>query len=184
MRTKEMELRIQNSLKDGDVSVGDTLEYVLPSDCSGNGYDIAVASRPDESGRYELGNGIVADVEAMVFAGRGGPPVAYRVHIYRPDSISPLSTDVLTEAQWKFIKQQLRKLGYAPHVSGLYLDKSLKGDNIRIDHTPWGFATNSGKFFPHVRTTRYWGSGHYQPAQTNVYVSEQFLKKEVPDGNS
>jgi hypothetical protein len=37
-------------------------------------------------------------------------------------------------------------------------------------HEPWGFATDSGKFFTHVRSTKWYGSGHYERAVTVVEI--------------
>jgi hypothetical protein len=43
------------------------------------------------------------------------------------------------------------------------------GEKIVLDHHCFGFLTDSGKFFPGVRTTRYPWGGAYRPSHTDVF---------------
>lgn len=53
------------------------------------------------------------------------------------------------------------------YCTKLIQDASIEHD-IEVKHTPYGFATHSGKFFPHVTTTKYPWSGCYSAAENIV----------------
>jgi hypothetical protein len=53
MKTKSMQKRLEELNAAGKIESGKSYD-LMPSDCSGNGYDIALTSRTDESSDYEI----------------------------------------------------------------------------------------------------------------------------------
>jgi len=81
MITATMQHKIERMLKAGSIAPGQQYR-ILPSDCEGNGYDIALKSRPDESGDY-LVDGVLMRVTCSVRVGSSnwheGTPAGYRL---------------------------------------------------------------------------------------------------------
>lgn len=81
MKTGTMEKRL-NELA-GKLEPG-KLYSIMPSDCSGNGYDIAMQSRPDESGNYMI-NGMLCRVTCRIRVGSRkwskGIPAGYTLSV-------------------------------------------------------------------------------------------------------
>lgn len=79
MITATMQHKIERMLKAGSIAPGQQYR-ILPSDCEGNGYDIALKSRPDESGDYMVA-GVLVRVSCDVRVGSHnwseGVPAAY-----------------------------------------------------------------------------------------------------------
>lgn len=67
-----------------------------------------------------------------------------------------------------------RKAGYSIATEIQYDENETEGKVKR--HEPWGFQTNSGKFFPYVRTTRYGWNGHYSSQVTIVVLPKKYLE--------
>ena len=75
---------------------------------------------------------------------------------------------MLNEKQIKKIANSIaRKAGYGK-ATEIHFSDIEKGKVMW--HNPWGFRTNSGKFFAHVRTTRYAWNGRYESAETAVLL--------------
>ena len=79
MKTEPMQKRLEDLFGAGKIETGKI--YTLPpSDCSGNGFDIAIKSRPDESGDYGVGGHlmrITCSIKAGSRSWRKGIPTAY-----------------------------------------------------------------------------------------------------------
>jgi hypothetical protein len=82
MKTKEMQARLEAQA--GNLQSG-TQYSIMPSDCRGDGYDIAMRSRPDESGDYTVADGRVVRVNCTCKVGSrnwsSGIPTGYTAEI-------------------------------------------------------------------------------------------------------
>jgi len=82
MTTASMQARLDSLISEIETGVKYDLQ---PSDCSGNGYDIAYKSRDDESGVYPLSDGRMAYVTCSVKVGskswRDGIPAMYTLEV-------------------------------------------------------------------------------------------------------
>ncbi len=180
MKTKAMEQRLLEGLTSGQIKVGGGYE-VMPSDCLGDGHDIAYMAREDESGRYDLGGGVVADCDILVRLGtklEQGSPLAYKVIVYRPGDRTQISIGIKGSHRRHLLNTMARRAGYG-ECSSVYIDTSIT--EPRIEHSPWGFATYSGKFFPGVRTTKWYGSGYYRHAETTIFLPPKIAAL-LPEG--
>jgi len=85
METKSMQEMLERLHAAGKIEAGKTYQ-IMPSDCRGDGYDIAMQSRPDEGGEYILANGLICDVSCSARCGSqkwdNGIPVSYRLHAH------------------------------------------------------------------------------------------------------
>ena len=83
MYTKQMHDRLSEMVLDGRMVRGKTY-IALPSDTRGDGYDIGEKFRPDESGRYTIGD-MECEVSACLWTRLGGTtrgvPLQYRVEV-------------------------------------------------------------------------------------------------------
>ncbi|SLM15281.1 hypothetical protein SPIROBIBN47_410015 [uncultured spirochete] len=173
MKTEQMAENLRQLYVAGKIEIGKTY-HVLPSDCSGNGMDIALKNRLDESADYDLGNGVVAKCRCSVQVGStrwgDGIPTLYSIEVYCPDNQSKIDLSKLSNESLRKLNALARKAGYKSCTEAYY-DKI---DEPVIKHEPWGFETKSGKFFPGIRTTKWWKSGNYRPAKTIIYLPESF----------
>ena len=140
----------------------------LPSDCRGDGYDIALTARPDESAVYTLKDDTVATITCTAKVGStrwdDGIPAMYTLTFSRPQDRRRLT---INDSNRRMLNVIARRNGYH-HCTDAWIDPSC--DHVRIEYTPYGFLTNSGRFFPGVKTTRYPWGGHYSPAITIIYL--------------
>lgn len=174
MKTESMQKMLAEGLRTGKLACGKSY-HVLPTDCKGDGYDIAIKARSDESGEYDLGDGVIAKCECAVKVGSAqwsnGIPALYDVEIYRPSDRIVLDLGKLTPAQRRQLNAIARKFGYG-RCDSVVID--ALATEVSVKHEVWGFRTFSGKFFPHVRTTRWFGSGFYSPANTTVFLPKNY----------
>jgi len=81
MKTQSMQRRLEALMAAGKIESGKSYN-LMPSDCRGNGYDIALTSRNDESGDYEVA-GHLCRVKCTVRVGSRhwskGIPAGYRL---------------------------------------------------------------------------------------------------------
>lgn len=85
MKTEHMQKRLEAAMREGKIKEGEAYS-VMPSDCRGDGYDIAVKSRTDETGDYEV-SGVLCRVECVVKVGARlwgkGIPLGYKLTVGR-----------------------------------------------------------------------------------------------------
>jgi hypothetical protein len=141
MKTEAMQKRLEMWAAKGELTDG----VILPSDCRGDGMDIAIKSRPDESGMYEVGDKQVL-VECSIRVGsanwRDGIPAQYGIKILdKPPYI-------LRKGEQAIIRHRIgTKIG-----SGGYMERKLAsiailredGHLVYNGHTPyWLGSTNT-----------------------------------------
>ena len=81
-----------------------------------------------------------------------------------------INLNSLTREQRKQLNSIARKQGYHSCTKCIVNTDTTE---IQIKHIPYGFQTNSGKFFEHVSTTKWFASGCYQNAQTIITLPQQ-----------
>ncbi len=81
MITTAMQTTLEHLFRASKITLGNSYD-LMPSDCMGHGYDIALSSRPDESGDY-LVDGVLMRVTCSVRVGSSnwheGTPAGYRL---------------------------------------------------------------------------------------------------------
>lgn len=143
MITKSMAEMLANALNEGTIKSGKTYE-IMPSDCRGDGYDIAMKSRPDESGVYEI-DGHTIIVTCSVKCGsrqwRNGIPVAYKAEV------DPEPGYTLEPGEKAMVIHRIgRKIGNSGYMSRKYASIAIiKADGRKKyrGHTPYWLDSTS-----------------------------------------
>lgn len=81
MKTENMQKRLEKLFKAGKIESGKSYD-LMPSDCRGDGYDIALKSRGDESGDYEVAGHLMRVICTVRVGSRNwsnGIPAGYRL---------------------------------------------------------------------------------------------------------
>lgn len=135
--------KLEDALRSGIIESGKTYE-VMPSDCTGSGYDIALKSRPDESGVYEIqGHTIIVTCLAKIGSKdwRHGIPVAYKAEV------DPEPEYTLEPGEKAMIVHRIgRKIGNGGYMSRKYASIAIiKADGRKKyrGHTPYWLDSTS-----------------------------------------
>lgn len=81
MKTQQMQSRLEALFAAGEIQSGETYN-LMPSDCAGDGYDIAISPRTDESGDYEVAGHLMRATCTVRVGSRNwheGIPAGYRL---------------------------------------------------------------------------------------------------------
>ena len=76
------------------------------------------------------------------------------------------------------LNRMARKSGHG-RCTHVVINSAQKNDCI-VDHRDYGFSTFSGKFFPGITTTKWFGSGYYSSARTTIHLSRKYANKYFP----
>jgi len=143
MKTETMQKRLESLWANGQIKSGESYN-LMPSDCRGDGYDIAISPRCDESGDYVI-QGHVMRVECMVRVGsrnwRDGIPAGYSM------VCDPAAPYKLQPGEKAVIVHRTGQ-----HIGGSYMSRRLASiaiiregvGKIYRGHTPyWIDSTNT-----------------------------------------
>ena len=112
-------------------------------------------------GIYDLGNGVEATLHTSIETGTEhgkGIPLQYVLVFTRPTQRREIAIN--SAEAIPVIKE------YGKRVTRIVIDPDI--DAPIIERIPYGFMTHSGRFFPHVTSTRYPWGGNYSHAQMIV----------------
>lgn len=150
MKTKEMESRLLELYRNGRLQRRYTYE-LIPSDCSGSGYDIAYQSRRDESGDYVI-DGILMRVVLEVKVGstkwKDGIPAMYSL------SVDPQSPYNLKRGERAIIVHRT-----GTKIGGSFMERKLasiaiereNGSLVYKGHTPY-WISNTNTYASHYKS--------------------------------
>lgn len=152
MITKSMQAMLERLYSDGKIESGKSYQ-LMPSDCRGDGYDIAMRSRCDESGDYTV-DGHCMRVECVVKCGSrnwsDGIPCGYRLTC---DPVSPYHLQPGERAV--VIERKGNTIGNSLMIRTMASIAILRADGSRIyrGHTPYWLATTH-TYASHYRSGR------------------------------
>lgn len=136
MKTDQMQKRLESLYAEGKIESGKYYD-LMPSDCRGDGYDIALNPRGDESGDYEI-NGHLMRVECTVRVGsrnwHEGIPCGYRLDC---DPIAPYR---LRAGEKAIVRHRIgRKIGngFMSRTLASIAIQRADGSLVYHGHTPY-----------------------------------------------
>ena len=145
-----MQVRLENLMAEGRLESGEAYN-IMPSDCRGDGMDIAIKSRSDESGDYEIA-GHLCRVKCTVRVGsrnwRDGIPAGYKL------TIDPKAPYTLGPGEKAYVVHRTgNKIGdgYMCRIIASVAIERADGTRIAHNHTPYWIA-NSATYASHYRS--------------------------------
>lgn len=152
MKTDQMQKRLEALYAEGIIKSGKSYD-LMPSDCRGDGYDIALARRTDESGDYEVA-GHLMRINCTVRVGsrnwHEGIPAGYRL------DCDPAAPYTLNPGEIAIVRHRVgNKIGSSGYMARTLASIAIQredGSLVYRGHTPyWIESTNT--------YARHWMSG-------------------------
>lgn len=143
MITESMQSKIEQLLESGQIATGQKY-HILPSDCEGNNYDIALKSRPDESGDYII-DGVLMRVTCSVRVGsrswHDGIPAAYTLEVApsAPYTLQPGERAIVRHRNGRMIGRG----GYMHRILASIAIQREDGSLVYRGHTPYWIASTN-----------------------------------------
>jgi len=144
MRTESMQKRLKELYGAGRIESGKSYD-LMPSDCSGNGYDIALTRRTDESGDYEVAGHLMRVTCTMRVGSLNwheGIPCQYRLDCdpVAPYTLKPGERAVVVSRKGNTIGSS----GFMARTLASIAIQRENGSYVYRGHTPyWLKSTNT-----------------------------------------
>lgn len=144
MKTNQMQKRLEALCAEGKIKSGESYN-LMPSDCRGDGYDIALTRRTDESGDYEVA-GHLMRVSCTVRVGSRnwseGIPAGYRL------DCDPVAPYALKDGEKAIVRHRVgNKIGISGFMVRTMASIAIQredGSLVYHGHTPyWIKSTNT-----------------------------------------
>ena len=143
MKTQNMQKRLEDLSAAGKIESG-CIYDIMPSDCRGDGYDIAMRSRGDESGDYEVGGNLMRITCTVRVGSRNwckGIPAGYRLEC------NPAIPYVLRPGERAIVCERIgNKIGRSGYMSRTLASLAIvreDGSKIYRGHSPYWIASTN-----------------------------------------
>lgn len=143
MKTESMQKMLERLYAEGKIESGNQYD-LMPSDCNGNGYDIALKPRCDESGDYEVSGHLMRVINTIRVGSRNwstGIPCGYRLECDPP---TPYTLQPGERAEVvRRTGNNIGRCGYMSRVLASIAIIRADGRKVYKGHTPYWLGSTS-----------------------------------------